>query len=59
LSASRATLALNDALCFLRSFDMSHSFLTATAVRILGAELSLSYLSEKPGPPQIAQIYGC
>ena len=32
---------------------MSHSFLTATAVRILGAELSLSYLSEFPGPPQV------
>ena len=28
-TASRATLALNDGLCFLRSFDMSHSFFTA------------------------------
>jgi hypothetical protein len=28
-TASRATLALNVGLCFLRSFDMSHSSLTA------------------------------
>ena len=52
VSASRATLALNDALCFLRSFDTSHSSSTATTVFILGAGSSLSYLSEKPGPAQ-------
>ena len=43
---------MNVGLCFLRSFDMSHSSLTATAVAILGAELSLNHLSEFPGPPQ-------
>ncbi|MCH7843818.1 MAG: helix-turn-helix transcriptional regulator, partial [Chloroflexi bacterium] len=42
----------NDGLCFLRSFDISHSFFTATAAAILGAELSLNHLSEFPGPPQ-------
>ena len=45
-TASNATLALNDGLCFLRSFDMSHSSFTATAALILGAGLSLSHLSE-------------
>ena len=38
---STLTLALNDGLCFLRSFDMSHSSFTATAALILGAGLSL------------------
>jgi len=47
-------LALNDGLCFLRSFDMSHSSFTATAALILGAGPSLTYLSEFPGPPQFA-----
>ena len=42
---------MNDGLCFLRSFDLSHSSFTATAVLILGAKLSLSYLSEFLGPP--------
>ena len=42
---------MNDGLCFLRSFDMSHSSFTATAALILGAGLSLSYLSEFLGPP--------
>ena len=51
-TASKATLALNDGLCFFLSFDLSHSSFTATAALILGAGLSLSYLSEFPGPPQ-------
>ncbi|MCZ6674829.1 MAG: hypothetical protein O7C75_18010, partial [Verrucomicrobia bacterium] len=46
-----AALALKDALCFLRSFDMSYFSSTATAVHVLGAEPSLRYLSENPGPP--------
>ena len=45
LHASIATLALKAALCFLRPFNMSFSFLAAIAVLSLGAELSLSYLS--------------
>ena len=51
-TASSATLALNAGLCFLLPFDISHSFPTATAALSLGAGLSLSYLSDFPGPPQ-------
>ena len=52
-SASRATLALNVGLCFLRSFDMSHSSSRQQPLSvILGAELSLNHLSKFPGPPQ-------
>ena len=40
-------------LCFLRPCDISCSFPTATAVLSLRAGLSLRYLSEFPGPPQI------
>ena len=55
LTASRATLALNVGLCFLRSFDMSPSSSRQQPLSvILGAELSLSHLSEFPGPPQTA-----
>ena len=50
-TASRATLALNAGLCFLRHLDISHSSLAATAALSLGAGLSLSYLSSFPGPP--------
>jgi RNA-directed DNA polymerase len=35
---------------------MSHSSSTATAVLILGAELSLNHLSEFPGPPQTVVV---
>ena len=38
--------------------DISHSSSTATAARILGAESSLSYLSEFPGPPQSVDYSG-
>ena len=48
-TASNATLALNDALCFLRPCDTSRSSFTTDL--ILGAGLSLSYLSSFPGPP--------
>jgi len=54
-----ATLALNVGLCFLRSFDMSHSSFTATAASSLGAGSSLSYLSEFPGPPHFARVSDC
>ena len=52
VTASRATLALNAGLCFLRPLDISHSSLAATAALSLGAGLSLSYLSSSLGPPQ-------
>ena len=51
----RATLALNDGLCFLRSFDMSHSsFNSCQLRRILGAGLSLSHLSRISGSTSLA-----
>ena len=46
-----AALALKAGLWFLRPCDISCSFPTATAALSLGAELSLRYLSEIPGPP--------
>ena len=55
-TTSRATLALKAGLCFLRSFDISHSFPTATATLNLGVGLSLSYLSSFPGPPQDTKL---
>ena len=45
-----ATLALNDALCFLRSFDMPRSSSTVSAVVILEAGPSLNQVSENPDP---------
>ena len=50
-TASSATLALKAGLCFPRPIDISPSFPTATAALGLGAGLSLSYLSDFPGPP--------
>ena len=44
-------MALNAGLCFLRSLDISHPSLAATAAFILGAGLSLAYLSSFQGPP--------
>ncbi|MFH1141549.1 MAG: hypothetical protein V1724_07835, partial [Chloroflexota bacterium] len=49
--ASRATLALNDGLCFLRLCFMSCSSYSP----ILGAEPALNHLSEFWGPPQAAR----
>jgi len=37
---------------------MSHSSSTATAVLILGAEISLNHLSEFSGPPQDPEKFG-
>ena len=51
-TASRATLASKAGLCFLRPWDISHSYLAATAALSLGAGLSLSYPSSFLGPPQ-------
>ena len=51
LIASKATLALNAVLCFPR-IVMSHSFAVDPGGLGLGAELSLSDLSEIPCPPQ-------
>ena len=42
-TGSKATLALKAGLCFLRCFDISHSFLTATAAFSVGAGLSFSH----------------
>ena len=50
-SASRATLAVNSGLCFVRPLDTSHSSLAATAAFSLGAGPSLSHLSSFLGPP--------
>jgi len=51
-TASNATLALNAAPCFLRPCDTSRSSFTTDL--ILGAGLSLSYLSSFPGPPHFS-----
>ena len=53
-TASRVTLALNDALWFLRPCDTSRPSFTPTLT--LGAGFSLSYLSEFRGPPQNWQL---
>ena len=55
----RATLALNVGLCFLRSFDISHSSSRQQPLSvILGAEHSPTHLSEFPCPPQKAGAGG-
>ena len=58
----KSHLALKAGLCFLRPCDISCSFPTATAALSLGAGLSLAYLSEIPGPPQVKlepTLVGC
>ena len=53
-TASSATLALKAGLCFLRCFDISHSFPTTTDAFSLGAGPFLGYLSSFLDPPQRA-----
>ena len=48
-------LALKAGLCFLRPWDISHSFLAATAALSLGAGLSLSHLSSFLSPPHVGR----
>ena len=55
LTASSATLALNDELCFLRLCNMSCS---SAVLDILEAELSLNYLSSFWGPPHTSWFSG-
>ena len=50
--ASRATLALNDGLCFLRFCFMFSSY----SIFIIGAEPALSYLSKFRGPPHYERV---
>ena len=57
-TVSKASLALNAGLCFLRPFDISHSLRTAAAVFSLGAEFSFIHLSSFPGPPQFPVLKG-